>query len=598
MKASELRQKYLDFFKSKGHTIIPSDSLIPQNDPTTLFTTAGMHPLVPYLMGEDHPGGKRVANVQKCIRTTDIDEVGDTTHHTFFEMLGNWSFGDYFKKEAIEMSWEFLTSPEWLGLDKDRLAVSVFEGDADPESSADDGAGAPFDEEAYEIWRKLGIPEKRIAKLPRKQNWWGPAGETGPCGPDTEMFYWVGDPDKVPESFNDDNDQWVEIWNDVFMEYEKTKDGKFIPLKQKNVDTGMGLERMLTAMNGLDDNYKTELFWPIIEKIEGLSGKKYGGSEEITKAMRIVADHIKAAVMIMGDDKGITPSNTDQGYIVRRLARRAIRYGKQLGVENNFTKDLAQEIFGIYGDVYSELDRNGGRVLEELEKEESKFKDTLEKGLRQFEKLKKDNIDGKEAFNLYQTYGFPLEMTVELAKESGVKVDEEEFKKELEKHQELSRTASAGKFKGGLADSGEETKKLHTAAHLMLAALRKILGDHVHQKGSNITAERLRFDFSHPEKMTDEQKEKVEKLVNEIINSKLPVICEEMNVDEAREMGAEGVFDSKYGDKVKVYLMGEFSKEICGGPHVKNTGELGRFKIIKEESSGAGVRRIKAVLDN
>lgn len=606
MKANRLRQKYLEFFKSKGHAIIPSASLIPENDPTTLFTTAGMHPLVPYLMGEDHPGGKRVANVQKCIRTTDIDEVGDTTHHTFFEMLGNWSFGDYFKNEAIEMSWEFLTSPEWLGLDKNRLAVSVFEGDAD----------APFDEESFNKWKELGVPEARIAKLPKKQNWWGPAGETGPCGPDTEMFYWVGDPDKVPESFNDDNDQWVEIWNDVFMEYEKRKTQnakhktqyEFFPLKKKNVDTGMGLERMLAAINGLDDNYKTELFWPIIEKIEELSGKKYGGSEEITKAMRIIADHIKAAVMIMGDDKGIAPSNTDQGYVVRRLVRRSVRYARQLGIENNFVKSLAEKVFEIYGEVYSELDKNKERVLEELEKEENKFRNTLEKGLKRFKiydsRFKNENksINGKEVFDLYQTYGFPFEMSIEELRKIEIDFDydilQKEFEEELKTHQELSRTASAGKFKGGLADSGEETRKLHTAAHLMLAALRKVLGDHVHQKGSNITAERLRFDFSHPEKLTDEQKDKVEKLVNEIINSKLPVICEEMSVDEAREMGAEGVFDSKYGDKVKVYMMGEFSKEICGGPHVKNTGELGRFKIIKEESSGAGVRRIKAILDS
>jgi len=587
MTAEELRKKYLDFFKSKGHSIIPSASLIPENDPTTLFTTAGMHPLVPYLMGEDHPGGDRVANVQKCIRTTDINEVGDTTHHTFFKMLGNWSFGDYFKKEAIEMSWEFLISPEWMGLDKNRLAVSVFEGDDN----------VPFDEESYNKWKELGVDEKRIAKLSKKQNWWGPAGETGPCGPDTEMFYWVGDPDKIPESFNDDNDLWVEIWNDVFMEYEKTKDGKFISLKQKNVDTGMGLERMLTAINGLDDNYKTELFLPIIKKIEELSGKKYGESEEVNNAMRIIADHIKAAVMIMGDNKGIAPSNTDQGYIIRRLIRRAIRYGRQLEIEQkSWATSLAGVIIKDYKETYSELEENQDFILDEMKKEEEKFGKTLEKGLREFGKIK-DAIDGKKAFNLYQTYGFPFEMTKELAEESGIKVDEKGFKKELKKHQELSRTASAGKFKGGLADNGEETKKLHTAAHLMLTALRKVLGDDVHQRGSNITAERLRFDFSYGEKLTDEQKAEVEKLVNEAIESKLPISFEEMSLEEAREKGAEGIFDSKYGDKVKVYSVGDFSKEICGGPHVEDTSELGQFKIKKEQSSGAGVRRIKAILE-
>lgn len=638
MTAKELRHKYLDFFKSKGHTIIPSDSLIPQNDPTTLFTTAGMHPLVPYLMGEDHPGGKRVANVQKCIRTTDIDEVGDATHHTFFEMMGNWSFGDsastdgigkagYFKKEAIEMSWEFLTSPEWLGLDKKRLAVSVFEGDQD----------APFDEESFNKWIELGVDEKRIARLPKKQNWWGPAGETGPCGPDTEMFYWVGDPDKVPESFNDDHDNWVEIWNDVFMEYEKTKDGKFSPLKQKNVDTGMGLERMLAAMNGLDDNYKTELFLPIIEKLEEISGVKY---KERKKSFRIIADHIKAAVMIIGDDKGIAPSNTDQGYVVRKLIRRAIRHAKHLAINENFVESISNIIIDSYKGVYAEIGKNKNNILTEVAKEEEKFRKTLDKGIRRlmkeifgkkvigiekgtgnshFDEESKtldevrNKITGKFLFDIYQTDGFPLEISLEeiqnilnvSQKYDGKKLEEiidlnlikKDFNEEFEKHQELSRTASVGKFKGGLADSGEETKKLHTAAHLMLAALRKVLGDHVHQKGSNITAERLRFDFSHPEKLTDEQKAEVEKLVNEVIEKKVPVIVEEMSPEEAREQGAEGVFESKYGNKVKIYTVGEFSKEICGGPHVENTGELGHFKIKKEESSGAGVRRIKAVLE-
>ena len=593
MTANELRQKYLEFFKSKGHSIIPSESLIPENDPTVLFTTAGMHPLVPFLMGENHPGGKRVANSQKCIRTVDIEEVGNTTHHTFFEMLGNWSFGDYFKKEAIEWSFEFLTSKEWLGLDLNRIAVSVFAGDDD----------APFDEEAFNIWKNLGVPVARIAKLPKKNNWWGPAGETGPCGPDTEMFYWVGDPNEVPDSFNDDNNQWVEIWNDVFMQYNKNKEGNFEPLKQTNVDTGMGLARVLAILKGFDDNYKTELFINSISRVEQISGKKYGDSEEVTRAMRIIADHIKAATFIMGDNKGITPSNTDQGYVVRRLIRRAIRYGKQIGItESPWTKEIAKVIVHDYFRAYPELKENVNFIINNFKEEEEKFSKTLERGLKEFEKsLSIDGITGVEAFNLYQTYGFPIEMTKELAEEKEVKVDEDGFNKELEKHQDLSRTASAGKFKGGLADASDETKRLHTTAHLLLAALRKVLGDHVTQKGSNITSERLRFDFSHTEKMTDEEKEEVTKLVNEAIQADLPVKFEEMSLDSAKEQNAMGVFESKYGENVKVYTVGivdnVFSKEICGGPHVERTGGLGKFRIKKEGSSSAGVRRIKAILE-
>ncbi|MBL7053549.1 MAG: alanine--tRNA ligase [Candidatus Portnoybacteria bacterium] len=586
MTAKELRQKYFDFFKSKDHAIIPSASLIPENDPTVLFTTAGMHPLVPYLMGEKHPEGKRIANVQKCIRTNDIDEVGNPTHHTFFEMLGNWSLGDYFKKEAIEWSWEFLTSPQWLNLDKNLLAVSVFEGDKD----------ADKDDEAVEIWKSLGIPEARIAYLARADNFWGPAGQTGPCGPCSEMFYWVGDPDKVPDGFNDDNDLWVEIWNDVFMEFNKKEDESYEKLTMQNVDTGMGLERVLTIMNGLDDNYKTELFINIIKKIEELSDKKYGESKEITRAMRIIADHLKAATFIIGDDKGVTPSNMDQGYVIRRLIRRAIRYGRQLEMKDDlWISKVSQVVISDYADVYPELERNKDFVIDQLNQEEAKFKKTLEKGLKEFDKLKGDGISGKEAFDLYQTYGFPIEMTQELAEEKGIEVDEDGFKKELEKHQELSRTASVGKFKSGLADTGEETRKLHTAAHLLLAALRKVLGDHITQKGSNITAERLRFDFSHSEKMTDEQKQEVEKLVNEVIKEDLSVNCEEMSKGEAGKQGVLGAFE--YGDKVKVYSVGEFSKEACNGPHVEKTGQLGHFKIIKEQSSSAGVRRIKAILE-
>ncbi len=606
MTSRELRQKYLDFFKSQDHAVISSASLIPENDPTVLFTTAGMHPLVPYLLGQKHPAGKRLTDAQKCIRTGDIDEVGDATHHTFFEMMGNWSLGDYFKKEAINFSWEFLTSAKWLGLDKSRLAVSVFKGDEN----------APFDEEAYSLWSEIfkanGLPLERIAKLPKKNNWWGPAGTTGPCGPDTEIFYWTGDTAHVPASFNDDNDSWVEIWNNVFMQYNKNAAGKFEPLVQKNVDTGLGLERVLAVMNGFDDNYRTDLFIDIINEIEKLSGHKYGETPEITRAMRIIADHLKAAAFIIGDNRGVAPSNTDQGYVVRRLIRRAIRYGRQLGISKElWTADIAAIAINGYKGIYIEFENNRASVIDNLNKEEEKFNRTLEKGLIEFNKLSVDGISGEEAFNLYQSYGFPLEITEELAKEKGVTIDRAGFEAELKKHQDLSRTASAGKFKGGLADAGEETVKLHTAAHLLLAALRRVLGDHVLQKGANITPERLRLDFSHPDKMTPDQIGRVEALVNEAIQDNLKVICEELTLEEAKKRGAMGVFDSKYGEKVKVYTvcrLGEgdnispealktaFSQEICGGPHVENTQTLGHFSIQKEEASSAGVRRIKAVL--
>lgn len=589
MTAHELRQKYLDFFHSKNHTVIRSASLLPENDATVLFTTAGMQPLVPYLLGEKHPGGVRLASAQKCVRTDDIEEVGDETHHTFFEMMGNWSLGDYFKQDSIKFSWEFLTSPEWLNLDPKLLAVSVFAGDDD----------APFDEESFNLWQSLGMPAEKIAKLPKKNNWWGPAGTTGPCGPDTEIFYWAGKPEEVPTSFNDDNEKWVEIWNNVFMQYNKQADGSFELLKQKNVDTGLGLERVTAVLNHCD-NYQTDLFKNIIAKIEELSGKKYSDSPEIKKAMRVVADHLKAAVMIIGDERGVAPSNTDQGYIVRRLLRRAMRFARQLEIsKKNWLKELALVVISDYEKNYPELRNNENFICSELDKEEEKFGRTLEHGLLEFNKISGNAINGVSAFNLYQSYGFPLEITEELAHEKGMTVDKAGFAVELEKHQELSRTASAGKFKGGLADNSEETTRLHTAAHLLLASLRKVLGDAVFQKGSNITAERLRFDFSYPEKMTPEQIAEVEKLVNFAIESKFPVTCEEMTLEEAKNTGAMGVFESKYGEKVKVYTVGTdniFSREICGGPHVKNTEELGRFKIQKEESSSSGVRRIKAVL--
>ncbi len=615
MTSKELRQKYLDFFKSHGHTVIPSASLVPENDPTVLFTTAGMHPLVPYLLGEKHPGGARLANVQKCIRTGDIEEVGDISHHTFFEMLGNWSLGapdangigaGYFKDEAIEWSWEFLTSPKWLGLDPHRLAVSVFAGDAD----------SPRDEEAAKRWldvsgRQL---EGRIDYLPKNKNWWGPAGEAGPCGPDTETFYWVGDdtaPEKISQGDLADHPKWVEIWNNVFMQYNKNAGGGFEPLKQKNVDTGMGLERTLAVVNGLDDNYKTELFLPIVKKIEEISGKKYGESEEVTKAIRVIADHIKAAVFILGDDKAMAPSNTGQGYVLRRLIRRAVRYGKlnNLSASSHFfTADIGQVVIDMYKDVYAELEKNKNFILDNLTQEEEKFEKTIEKGMKEFEKLTKDKeISGEEAFVLFSTYGFPIELTKEIAAERGLTIDENSFRVAMEAHQELSRTASSGMFKGGLADAGEESKKYHTATHLLLAALRlvlrssseggEVLGEEIYQKGSNITAERLRFDFNYPQKLTEEQIKKVEELVNKKIEEKIPVEMVEMPKEEALKLAKISFDPAKYGEVVKVYKIGGFSVELCGGPHVANTGELGHFKIAKEEASSAGVRRIKAVLE-
>jgi alanyl-tRNA synthetase len=599
MQSSEIRAKFLEFFKSKGHTVIPSASLIPENDPTVLFTTAGMHPLVPYLMGEVHPGGKRLTDVQKCIRTGDIDEVGDPTHLTFFEMLGNWSLGEYFKEDAIKWSYEFLTSPQWLGLDKNLLAVSVFQGDQD----------APLDEEAFNIWKSLGIAEKRIAKLPKKNNWWGPAGETGPCGPDTEMFYWTGNPEEVPESFNDDNPLWVEIWNDVFMQYNKRADGTFEPLVQKNVDTGMGLERTVAILNKTDV-YLTDSFKSIIEEIERLSGKKYlppacagmaqaGGADEVTtKSMRIVADHLRAAVFILGDERGVVPTNAGQGYVLRRLIRRAVRHGKLLGIKDNFASSVANKIINNFKNIYAELSKNSEKIITELSAEENKFATALDKGLKEFSRL--TEVDGKVAFDLYQSYGFPLELTEELSRERGFKVDKEVFSAEFKKHQDLSRTASAGQFKGGLAGTSEQEVKLHTATHLLHKALIDVLGIPADQKGSNITPERLRFDFECPRKVTPEELIKIEKIVNQKIKEDLPVHFEVLSVEEAKAKGAIGIFEDKYaalGGNIKVYFVGDYSKEICGGPHVEHTGVIGKFKIQKEEAVAAGVRRIKAVIE-
>jgi len=579
MNRKELIKKYIEFFKSRKHKEIPNSSLVPENDPTVLFTTAGMHPLVPFLLGEKHPLGKRLCNVQKCIRTGDIDEVGDTYHHTFFEMLGNWSLGDYFKEEAIKMSFEFLKE---LGIPSERLAVTVFGGDEN----------ADKDDESAEIWKSLGVPESRITFL--KNNWWGPAGKTGPCGPDTEMFYWKPNNIPAPKVFNPEDKNWVEIWNDVLMQYVKDENGQYITARQQNIDTGMGVERTIAILNGLEDNYLSECFYPIITEIEEASKIKYE-AEEDKKAMRIIADHIKAAVFILAD--GVTPSNIERGYVLRRLIRRAVRYGRILGIES-FTRKIALPVFEIYDD-YEHIQKNKKNILDELEKEEIKFMLTLEQGIKVFEKMSKNKkITGKEAFLLYQSYGFPIEMTKELAEERKIKVNEKEFETQEKKHRELSRTATEGKFKSGLADNSEATTKLHTATHLLNQALREVLNKKdIFQKGANITAERARFDFNFERKLTDEELKKVEEWVNDKIKKNIPVIVKEMSVEEAKKIGAQGVFESKYGDKVKVYLIGEISKEICAGPHVSNTKELGKFKILKEESVGAGVRRIKAILE-
>ena len=592
MTVDELRNKWLAFFQSKGHTIIPSASLIPENDPTVLFTTAGMHPLVPYLMGEKHPGGTRLCDVQKCVRTGDIDEVGDASHLTFFEMLGNWSLGDYFKKEAIAWSWEFLTSPEYLGIDPDRLAFSVFAGDEN----------CPRDKESAAYWMQCGVKKEHIFFLPKENNWWGPAGITGPCGPDTEMFIDTGKPACGPNcSPACDCGKYLEIWNDVFMQYNKTAEGIFEPLAKKNVDTGMGLERTICILEGKKSVYDTEAFTGILAKISELSGKQYGESEGITKAFRIIADHTRCATFLIGDQRGVTPSNVDQGYVLRRLIRRAVRYGRQLDMPANFLSEIAEVIINQYQAAYPELKQNREKILGELSLEEERFARTLTQGLREYTKLtgsmeKGSMIDGATAFRLYDTFGFPIEITRELAAENGLNVDVDGFDAAFKAHQAKSHAGAEQRFKGGLADQTEETAKLHTATHLLHAALRKILGDEVAQKGSNITAERLRFDFSFGRKMTPDEIKEVERLVNEAIEAKAPITCEEMPLEQAKQSGAIGLFESKYSADVKVYTMGKFSKEICGGPHASNTGDLGKFIIKKEESSSAGVRRIKAVL--
>jgi alanyl-tRNA synthetase len=586
MKGTELKKKYLEFFKSKGHAIIASAPLIPEHDPTVLFTTAGMHPLVPFLMGQKHPLGSRLADVQKCLRTQDIDEVGDATHTTFFEMLGNWSLGDYFKKEAIEWSFEFLTSKKWLGLPLDRLAVTCFAGDKN----------APKDEEAANVWLGLGISSERVAFLPKKDNWWGPAGETGPCGPDTEMFYWVSE-EKAPKKFDPSDKRWVEIWNDVFMQYNKTKEGKYELMQKKNVDTGLGVERVTMILQGKQTIFDTELFTPLMEKIIKLSGKKIDNHN--IKYFRILADHIRAATFILGDERGVLPSNKDQGYILRRYIRRMIRIGNQLGIKQVFCKELAEEVIKIYSKDYPLLSDKKKLIFEELEKEENKFMDTLSKGIKEFERICSagKEVQAKDAFLLFQSFGFPVEMTCELAKEKGICIDVQKCEEEFKKHQELSRVGAEQKFKGGLSEASEQTTKLHTATHLLNEALREIVSKDIKQKGSNITPERLRFDFNLDRKMTPEEIKKVEDWVNARIKEAMPVIKEEMTVEDAKKKGAQAEFGIRYPEKVSVYSVGKYSKEICMGPHVNNTSELGHFKIQKEESSAAGIRRIKAVLE-
>ncbi|MFH1398810.1 MAG: alanine--tRNA ligase [Candidatus Woesearchaeota archaeon] len=582
--AKELKNAYLDFFKKQGHAIISSAPLIPVNDPTVLFTTAGMHPLVPFLMGQPHPAGKRLADVQRCIRTQDIDEVGDDVHTTFFEMLGNWSLADYFKQEAIEWSWEFLTGKHWLNLDPERLAVTCFKGDDD----------APRDDEAASAWRALGVPAERIAFLAKKENWWGPAGETGPCGPDTEMFYWKLN-DEAPKVFDPKDTNWVEIWNDVFMQYNKTENG-YKPLAQKNIDTGLGVERVTMVLQGKQTIFDTELFQPIFKKIEELSQKK--AAENIV-SFRVIADHMRASTFILGDEIGTVPSNVEQGYILRRFIRRSIRHGKLLGIEQEFCSEVAATIVAMYKADYPILEKKKQKIFEELKREEQRFRMTLEKGLREFDKFAgSKKIGGKDTFLLFQSYGFPLEMTVEEAKSRGLSVDVKGFEAEYEKHKELSRAALDKKFKSGLADQSVETTRLHTATHLLNAALKTVLQDpNVKQRGSNITAERLRFDFTFGRKLTDEELRKVEAEVNDVIQKGVDVCREEMAFDEAKKQGAEAEFEGRYDEVISVYSIERVSKEVCRGSHVKNTKELGHFRIVKEEGIAAGVRRIRAVLE-
>ena len=599
MNANELRSKYIEFFKSKNHAVISGQSLIPENDPSVLFTTAGMHPLVPYLLGEKHPAGTRLTDYQKCVRTGDIDEVGDPSHLTCFEMLGNWSLGDYFKKESIAFSYEFLTSPQWLALDPRKISVTVFAGDEN----------APRDEEAATFWKENGMPEDKIAYLPASDNWWA-AGPTGPCGPDTEIFYWVGE-GLPPAGSNKGTDSanWMEIWNNVFMQYNRVDEKTLVPLPKHNVDTGMGLERTNCILQGKTSVYLTEVFQPIIKTIEGLSGYTYGTDDEKDKSVRIIADHSRSSVFILGDQKGITPDRVGAGYVLRRLIRRAVRHGMKLGIEKDFMAEVAATVIENFKNAYPELEENKEKVFRELTAEEAKFRTTLKKGEAEFQKLlpnlmknPKKIISGKVAYNLYETYGYPLELTQELGAENGFTVDVEGFKEAERKHQEASKTAEAGAAKGGLAEQSDVTTKYHTATHLLQQALVNVLGNQVAQKGSNINNERMRFDFTFERPMTKEEIAQVEAIVNEKINEDLPVTMQVMPLDVAKASGARALFTNKYGEDVKVYTIGKdaekdwFSKEVCGGPHVQHTAQIGKFKIEKDQSSSAGVRRIRATI--
>ena len=599
MNANELRSKYIEFFKSKNHAVISGQSLIPENDPSVLFTTAGMHPLVPYLLGEKHPAGTRLTDYQKCVRTGDIDEVGDPSHLTCFEMLGNWSLGDYFKKESIAFSYEFLTSPKWLGLDPRKISVTVFAGDEN----------APRDEDAATFWKENGMPEDKIAYLPASDNWWA-AGPTGPCGPDTEIFYWVGE-GLPPAGSNKGTDSanWMEIWNNVFMQFNRVDEKTLVPLPKQNVDTGMGLERTNCILQGKTSVYLTEVFQPIIKTIEGLSGYTYGTDDEKDKSVRIIADHSRSSVFILGDQKGVTPDRVGAGYVLRRLIRRAVRHGMKLGIEKDFMAEIAATVIENFKNAYPELEENKEKVFHELTAEEAKFRTTLKKGEAEFQKLlpnlmknPKKIISGKVAYNLYETYGYPLELTQELGAENGFTVDVEGFKEAERKHQEASKTAEAGAAKGGLAEQSDVTTKYHTATHLLQQALVNVLGNQVAQKGSNINNERMRFDFTFERPMTKEEIAQVEAIVNEKINEDLPVTMQVMPLDAAKASGARALFTNKYGEDVKVYTIGKdaekdwFSKEVCGGPHVQHTAQIGKFKIEKEQSSSAGVRRIRATI--
>ena len=587
-----LREKYLGFFAERGHAVIQSASLIPENDPSVLFTTAGMHPLIPYLMGQSHPKGHRLTDVQKCVRTGDIEEVGDDSHLTFFEMLGNWSLGDYFNHQSIKWSYEFLTSKKYLGLDPDRISVTVFAGDDD----------APRDEDSAKVWEECGIPKERIYYLPKKHNWWI-AGTTGPCGPDTEIFWDTGKP-ACSEHCDPSCDcgKYLEIWNNVFMQFNRQADGTYLPLTQKNVDTGMGLERTVCVLNGFKSVYDIDLFQGAFAKIEELSGKKYNSDPKTMRAMRIIADHVRTSTFLLGDPVGVVPSNVDQGYVLRRLIRRAVRMANSLGMPKGSIAEIAKVYIDVYKDVYPELTQNHDKIIDELNKEEDKFSKTLVAGEKEFTKvishIQGNVVPGGTAFKLYDTFGFPIEMTEELAAENGYTVDVEGFKQKFAEHQAKSHAGSEQRFKGGMAEGGGiETTYLHTATHLLQAALRKVLGDEVKQKGSNITPERLRFDFSFSRPMTAEEIAETQRLVNDAIQRDLPITCEEMPVEEARKTGAIGLFGDKYGEVVKVYTIGDFSKEICGGPHAEHTGQLGHFVIQKEQSSSSGVRRIKAILE-